>query len=155
MSCSVKTTWGGGVDLSSLTSAELMFIGWLHSEITWLANTQQSIIYFIGRSNQAFIPASYTALDLSVITSFTLQQTVGWGNWSVYVKSPTLGGLGHGTLTADGVDVTITPYNREGLDNCWIEMHTSTTTSHGSASVLCTAFTTTDGKVHTKANLNY
>lgn len=151
MSCSVKTTWGGGVDLSRLTSGELVLIGLLYTSIC----TISALVRFgYDHTAGSTIPDSARYLDLSAISSIEVRKL------NNLVTTISVSYFDNGevvSLPSTAVSTTSLSYDVSSVPKGVFAELRINGNSSGSLvpEVEWLSFTTRDGKVHTKSNLNY
>lgn len=141
MASTVQTGGGGGVDLSELTSGELLLIGLLSQKM------------YVTKALSIGMGQSYNSgtIDLTEVKNITFAETEANTPCQILVQSP----------TASVRVVDIQPLSTGILDvssygeNTRMDIAPPQTSSYSTTTVQVTAFTTTDGKVHTASNLNY
>lgn len=140
MASTVQTGGGSGVDLSGLTSGERLLIGLLSQKIPFTKNLS------IGAQGW-----NSGTIDFTEVKNITFAETEANTPCQILVQSP----------TASVSSVNIQPLSTATLDvssygeNTRMDIAIPQTSSYSTATVQVTAFTTTDGKVHTASNLNY
>lgn len=118
-------TGGGGVDLSELTSGELLLIFLLNNKWEWGVNRKET--YGISGTGRSYQYNTGFYVDLRKISAMTFQ-------------------------VRDARGGVIQNYSWNSVSNDGYYRFDLQIAGDG---VCCTSFTTTDGKVHTKDNLNY
>lgn len=153
MSVSVQGNIGaGGVDLSSLTSGERLLIGLLD-----VAGSGERNVFGFHSGNDG----EYRELDMTKIASISFRSfqpgtyqntlivkleytTEGSSGYATIQQS--IGDMGSGTLNCNQISADL-------RTACALRMDPASV--RNSVRYYITAFSTTDGKVHTLANLNY
>ena len=129
MASTVQAGGGSGVDLSELTSGERLLIGLL--DVLTMSNVASGIVHFTGINNE--IPIDYTRIKSITVSSKYLSNAQS--TWGSFGTSPTI--LNRPTSNYESTHLSFWSSGSYGAD------------------FIITAFTTTDGKVHTASNLNY
>ncbi len=129
MATTVQTGGGSGVDLSELTSGERLLIGLL--DVLTISNVTSGNVTFEENYDGSSI--DYTHIkSITVLSKYLSDSQSSWGSFGL---TPTI--LNRPTSVYGSTHLSF-----------W------SSGDHG-AQFIITAFTTTDGKVHTASNLNY
>lgn len=149
MASTVQTGGGSGVDLSELTSGELLFCSLLKTEYIRLVGSSSTADVSFGSNDWDWHYGKKYA-DMSKISQISFVASKYSGNGRMVWENES-----KRTQTDFSADSSSFSISAPSGDNSHCTFTISITDPSIRIALKVTSFTTTDGKVHTADNLNY